>query len=80
MAHSVQIIKQQMPPGTDNQIIWTPSLVYRLKNGLSFGITGYNLTNDSVKEAGALSNRFNQWLRMITMAKNCMQDFLIHAL
>lgn len=35
--------------GTDNQIIWTPSLVYRLKNGLSFGITGY-LTNDSTKK------------------------------
>ncbi len=34
--------------GVTNQLIYTPSVVYRLKNGLSFGITGY-LTNDSAK-------------------------------
>lgn len=34
--------------GMNNQLIYTPSVVYRLKNGFSFGITGY-FTNDSAK-------------------------------
>lgn len=34
--------------GVTNQLIFTPSVMYRLKNGLSFGVTGY-LTNDNSK-------------------------------
>lgn len=34
--------------GVSNQLIITPAVVYRLKNGLSFGITGY-VTNDKAK-------------------------------
>ena len=34
--------------GVDNKIIFTPSIVYRLKSGFSFGLTGF-LTSDSAK-------------------------------
>jgi hypothetical protein len=33
--------------GVSNQVIFTPSVTYRLKNGLSFGITGYITGNDA---------------------------------
>jgi hypothetical protein len=35
--------------GVTNQLIFTPSLMYRLKNGLSFGLTVY-LTDDSAQK------------------------------
>ncbi len=36
--------------GITNQLIYTPGIMYRLKNGLSFGVTGY-VTADSNKRA-----------------------------
>ena len=35
--------------GIDNQIIVTPSIIYRTKNGFSFGVTGF-LTSDSTNK------------------------------
>jgi len=35
--------------GIDNQLILTPSVVYRTKTGFSFGVTGF-LTNDTAKK------------------------------
>jgi hypothetical protein len=35
--------------GITNQLIYTPGIMYRLKNGLSFGLTGYITADDNKK-------------------------------